>query len=376
MYKKSYLSLIVLFLFIFVHSYSAPSQDQIKKVKEAVQSLVDSGKLVGAQLAIGQGDRLVLNENFGVRSIDDDTPVDSETIFCIGSCSKPIASAVVMTLVDDGTLDLDKGIDAWLPEFGSLKTTDGETSRAPTMAELLSHHGGIYSQKKRMTRQQSRWIRDFKLTLERSVKQIAKEPLNAKPGDEYAYSGAGYCILGRVAEVAAEQSFEELLQARLCEALELDHTSYFPSSDNTNVASGSAKGKVNPTTPHLSDPFKLPLIGGSLYSTAGDSAAFLQAVWKQSIRGEEALMSGEQFEAYTTPFSSKKAYAFGWSQMMGNGKPFGLAHSGSLASSRALFQINLEKEVYLSLLYTISDFSEFEEIRQVINKAIRPVTGK
>ena len=87
-------------------------------------------------------------------------------------------------------------------------------------------------------------------------------------------------------------------------------------------------------------------------------------------------MSAEQFEAYTTPYSDKQRYAFGWSQMMANGKPFGISHSGSLASSRALFHINLEKDVYLSLLYTISDFSEFNEIRQRMSNAIRPVTGK
>ena len=110
--------------------------------------MVDSGKLVGAQLAIGHEDQILLNRNFGIRSIEDDTPVDSKTMFCIGSCSKPIASAVVMTLVDDGTLSLDKGIDTWIPAFDSLETTDGEASRAPTMAELLSHHGGSILKRK------------------------------------------------------------------------------------------------------------------------------------------------------------------------------------------------------------------------------------
>ncbi|MDG2168323.1 MAG: serine hydrolase [Opitutales bacterium] len=369
----------LIFLFVLwapLCAVSAPTASQLKKAAAGIQSLIDSGMLVGAQLAIGHEEQILLNKNFGVRSIEDDTAVDSETMFCIGSCSKPIASAVVMTLVDDKSLVLDKPIDAWLPEFGSLKTDSGESSRAPTLAELLSHHGGVYSQKKKMTRRQSRWIRDFTLSLEESVTAIAKEPLYSKPGDEYAYSGAGYCVLGRVAEVAGDHSFEEVLQARLCNSLELMNTSYFPSQDNANIASGSAQGKINKTTPHLYQPFRLPLIGGSLYSTAGDSALFLQSVWRQASSKEEILMSAEQFEAYTTPYSDKQRYAFGWSQMMANGKPFGISHSGSLASSRALFQINLEKDVYLSLLYTISDFSEFNEIRQRMSNAIRPVTGK
>lgn len=335
--------------------------------------MVDLGKLVGAQFAMGQGDRSLLNENFGVRSIDDDTPVDSETMFCIGSCSKPIASAVVMTLVDDGTLVLDKGIDGWLSAFGSLKTTNGKTARVPTLAELLSHHGGIYSQKKRMTKRQSKWIRDFTLNLGEAVDGIAKEPLYAKPGDEYAYSGAGYCVLGRVAEVATEKSFEALLQSRMCEPLEWTHTSYFPSSSNKNVASGSVNGSISKSTPHLSEPFNLPLIGGSLYSTAADSAVFLQAVLKQATKGDEVLMSSKQFESYTTPYSEKSGYAFGWNQLKANGNVFGLGHSGALASSRALFQINLESGIYLAILYTVSDPGQSIEVGQALSQAFGPV---
>ena len=367
------------FLILFcvpLFAVSAPTAAQLEKATAGIQSMIDSGMLVGAQLAIGHEDKILLNKNFGVRSVEDVTPVDAETMFCIGSCSKPISSAVVMTLADDELLTLDEGIDTWIPAFGNLKTSDGESARAPTMAELLSHYGGIYSQKKRMTRRQSKWIRDFRLTLKESVDAIAKEPLYASPGSEYAYSGAGYCILGRVAEVAADQPFEELLQSRLCEPLGLVHTSYFPSAENKNVASGSMSGKINRTTPHLWRPFQLPLIGGSLYSTSTDSAVFLQSVWKQASSNEEVLMSQGQFEDYITPLREKERYAFGWGQMKANGKPFGISHSGALASSRALFQINLEKNVYLALLYTVSGTGSRDEVSKGIGNVVRPITGK
>ncbi len=367
---------LLVFLWIPLHVISAPAAAQLEKAAERLQLLIDNGMLVGAQLAVGHEEQILLNKNFGVRSIEDDTLVDSETMFCIGSCSKPIASAVVMTLADDKILSLDEGIDTWLPAFGNLKTSDGVVTRAPNMAELLNHHSGIYSQKKGMTRKQSKWIRDFRLTLKESVDAIAKEPLYALPGSEYAYSGAGYCVLGRVAEVAAEQAFEQLLQARLCEPLGLEHTSYFPSRENENVASGSMNGKNNRTTPHLWQPFQLPLIGGSLYSTSTDSLIFLQSVWKQASSHDEILMCREQFKDYTTPMRENQRYAFGWGQMMANGKPFGISHSGALASSRALFQINLEKGVYLTLLYTVSGTSSMDEVKKGIGNVVRPITGK
>ena len=374
--KKYFRDTIALLLFLFTAQdplFSAPPQGMLDRVSERIQSLVDEGKLVGCQVAVGQDENVLVSGHYGVRSKIDQTAVDSETMFCIGSCSKPIASAVVMTLVDDEVVELDKGIDSWLSAFGKLKTAEGEPSRSPTMAELLSHQGGIYSQKKGMNGRQARWIRDFRLTLEESVDAISKEPLLARPGTEYAYSGAGYCVLGRVAEVAADKSFEDLLRSRLCEPLGLKRTSFFPEKDDGNVAAGSVNGKISRTTPHLSEPFNLPLIGGSLYSTAGDCAVFLQAVLKQVKSGEEALMSSDQFESYTTPYSDKKNYAFGWSTMRANGEAFGLMHSGALASSRALFQVNHQTGIYVVILYSLADPSETPAVGRALGQVIRPL---
>ena len=60
------------------------------------------------------------------------------------------------------------------------------------MTELLCHRTGIYSQRNRLTKNQTRWIRDFELPLADSVAGIAREPLSTEPGKKFAYSGAGY----------------------------------------------------------------------------------------------------------------------------------------------------------------------------------------
>lgn len=363
----------ILFLALCVRGFAAPSPEQLSSLDETIQSLVDSGKLVGAQIVVGRGPRILMDESFGVRSVEDDTPINGDTLCCIGSCSKPIAAAVVLSLVDDGELDLTTPIDKWLPEFEDLDLEDGKADRAPNLGELLSHQAGIYSQKKGMTRRQGRWIRDFKLSLEESVKGIAGEPLIAAPSTEYAYSGAGYCVLGRVAEVAVDKDFEVLLKETLTSPLGMSRTTYFPASEDKNLATGSQGGKPSGSTPHLSKPFNLPLIGGSLYSTASDSAKFHLAVLKQEASGEELLLSAEQFEQYTTPYSDKSSYAFGWNTTVRNEKLFGLGHSGALASSRGLFQVNRKSGVYFALVYTIADPRESGEVGRHLNEATRPV---
>ena len=190
--------------------------NSLRKLETAISDHVEDGRILGAQLIVGQHDKLLLERSFGIRSANDPTAVDSTTQFCIGSCSKPFASATILSLVQSEHLDLDTPISSLLPEFESLKIkNEGLAKRSPSLRELLCHRGGIYSQKQVMNRRQGHWIRDFKLTLEDAVKGIAGESLISAPGTDYAYSGAGYCVIGRVAEAGMNQSFESIFQRQI-----------------------------------------------------------------------------------------------------------------------------------------------------------------
>jgi CubicO group peptidase (beta-lactamase class C family) len=371
---KSAAVLSLLFIFLFHSTLAAlPSGQVWEEADSAIQTLIDSGSILGAQLVVGDADEVFHQRYFGVRSAHDKTPINGDTQFCIGSCSKPFTSVLMMTLVQDGNLTLDQTIEGWLPEFSSMETSSGHSSPTPSLRQLLSHRGGIYSQKVGMTKQQSRWIRDFTLSLEDAVKGIAKEPLLASPGETYAYSGAGYCVVGRVAEVVAKQPFELLLQERLCSPLQLSRTTYFPDSEDSNIATGSLAGKPNPTTPHLSEPFKLPLIGGSIYSTALDSGRFLQMILNRGSAGDNQMLSDKMFEAYVSPQVKGQGYGLGWSLRIKNGRTVGLSHSGSLASSRALFVVNLELNRYGVVLYTLQDPSQSNRASGAVSKVLNEV---
>lgn len=206
---------------------------------EIIQRAMRQEAVVGAQLVIGTKSAHVVSRQFGVLAPGSTKGVDRETLFCIGSCSKPVAAACVMTMVDDGTLPLDEPIDKWLDGFSNPRDKRGRSlERAPTMRELLAHRGGIYSQKSELTPSQVSAIRDFRRTLADSVSIISRQPLSTAPGTSFSYSGAGYCVLGRVCERVAGVDFEDLINARLCRPLGLSRTTYFPSSVDQNIAVG------------------------------------------------------------------------------------------------------------------------------------------
>jgi len=332
----------------------------VDDVAKAIEALVSRQQIVGAQLVLGDAKMIRLTRSFGMRHAAEERPANNDTLFCIGSCSKMFAAAVILTLVEDGTLELDSPIDRWLPEFAEPRTAEGRAKRAPTIRELLCHRAGIYSQRNRMTRNQARWIRDFQLTLENSVKGIAAEQLLGEPGEHFRYSGAGYCVLGRVAEVATGKPLNQLLQERICRPLGLTDTRYFPPATHTNVAIGHlrpADGFVSATnTPHLlGERLRLPLVGGSIYSSANDAARFAQMMLNRGQHNGRTILGTTQWTEMTQPQSPRNdgGYGFGISVRVNERKqPIRLSHSGALSGSYSLMIMNLESGRFGVVTYT------------------------
>lgn len=350
------------------------------ELQAVFDQLVEEGALVGAQVVAGQAERIELEHHVGWRSHRKVELVDANTRFGIGSDSKPMASAVVMKLVGEGRLQLDDPVARWLPDFDLLQMKDGEPAeRSPTVREVMTHRAGFYSQKTKITREQSRLIRDFSQSLAEAVAGIAQEPLSAQPGQDYAYSGAGYCVLGRVAEVAGERTMEELLQSRLCAPLGLNRTTFFP-KDDENVAVGARRvnGRwvTDPQAPHLTKPEnRLALVGGSIYSTASDQARFAQMVWARGRSDGRSFFTRQEWSKWVERQSPQASYGLGWGQAFGAGGkgkiPTRLAHNGALGSYRASIVVNLETGFFCVANWTLSGAVKEDELKARIRKVVK-----
>ncbi len=338
--------------FAFPASDAKAAQPQPTHLHTLVTRLVKEGSLAGAQLVVGRADTPLVAKSFGVRDVVSRKPVDDDTRFCIGSCSKMFAGAVLVSLASEGTVDLDAPVDRWLTGFSALKLTAGTPAkRAPTLRELLCHRGGIYTQRNRLTDKQTRWIRDFKLTLTDAVNGITAEPLIAQPGRQFAYSGAGYCVLGRVAEIAAGKPFDELLAIHVTRPLRLSRTTYFPPAADDNVATGHAliDGKLAlvDQTPHrLGKQHNLALIGGSLYAPAREAAEFARMLLHKGKARDRTVLSPHEWKQMTTPHSPRPGggYGFGLSVAL-DGKTNRLqsaSHAGALFGSYSFIAVDYQ----------------------------------
>ena len=72
--------------------------------------------VVGAQLAVFDGEK-IHEVVTGLANRERQIAVTTDTLFQIGSTTKVFNAALIMTLVDEGLLDLDKPVTTWIPDF-------------------------------------------------------------------------------------------------------------------------------------------------------------------------------------------------------------------------------------------------------------------
>ena len=181
-----------------------------RQIDEAV-AIVAGRDLVGAEVVVGHNGKVVLDRTFGNASYDPTVKVSAATRFWIGSITKQFTAAAVMRLVDRHMLSLDDTLDQLLP--------DEPWHRAITVRELLQHTSGLSTEGGYAT-----------------LGQLAKRPLQSKPGTRWAYNNNGYILLGKIIEAKTG--------APLAQALYQEVHGIWPDATRDDVVCHSSKDAV------------------------------------------------------------------------------------------------------------------------------------
>jgi CubicO group peptidase (beta-lactamase class C family) len=357
-------------LLIIIAHVQATKPANAESLNTILANGIDTRTLVGAQLIEGTTTApSEVSTNLGFITPLRRQPVTDQTMFCVASCSKPLMSFVIFRLIDQGKLSLDTPVDQWLPAIANPKLVDGSGVTAPTLQQLLAHRAGIYSQKEKLKPDQLRAIRDFRLTLSQSVNQITRHPLISKPGSRYAYSGAGYCLIGAIAENATRQPIDVILQKQLCDPLGLASTTFFPNQrPDSLVATG---GQAKEVPPHLlGNAMRLPLVGGSIHTTAADLQIFARMVAGRGMVNEKKMMKQKNWSTYVSAPYHAQRYGYGWTRTT-IGDNVILSHNGSLPPAQATLKINLTTGEYTIALWTLANPSDAKTTSQIRSKIRR-----
>lgn len=168
----------------------------------------------GAALAIVIGDRVVYAKGYGVASIESPAPVTPETLFRMGSTTKMFTAAALVTLADQGKINLDAPI--------------GEVVKGlhPSLARLTSHQ--LLSQ--------SAGLRDFAApinshddaALGQNVRAWKDDVFFTDPGKIFSYSSPGYWLAGFVAESVHGKPYADTMEELLFKPLGMTRSTLRP----------------------------------------------------------------------------------------------------------------------------------------------------
>ena len=267
------------------------SAERLEDIRPMLQDYVDTENLPGFLTVVARRGKIVHFETVGMRDIENEKPVEPDTIFRIYSMSKPITSVAVMMLYEEGHFQLDTPVSRFIPEFGNMKVYNAdqteilEAVEEVTIKHLLMHTAGLtYGWGDKPVDERYKELKIFEKgsTLADMVKKLGDIPLVHEPGERWTY-GVSVDVLGYLVEVVSGMPFEEFLQTRLFGPLGMVDTAFsVPPEKVDRFAALYRSNKENglervENAPLANDEISFfPSGGGGLVSTAADYLRFCQ----------------------------------------------------------------------------------------------------
>jgi CubicO group peptidase (beta-lactamase class C family) len=225
----------------------------------------------------------------------------------VASAGKLLAAGVIVALVDEGLLELDRPVSQYLDW--------GDHHPGVTIENLLSMMSGIEG----WPEDNHPCVHDPATTVQDCGRTaFQNESESVPPGEEYRYSGTAWQLAGAVAEVVSGKSWAELVDEKLVQPCGLPNTGFL-STDSQLPYPTAFDGD-----PASWPPSDNPEIGGGAYITVNDYSKVLLMHLHEGRCGEQRVLSSELVqhmqkdltpEGVTFPpwtFSPPVGYGLGW----------------------------------------------------------------
>src|ERR1035441_3049452 len=162
----------------------------------------------------------------GVRKWGESTPVTTNDIFHIGSCTKSMTATLTAMLIEDGKLRWDTTIADVFPE---LKGKMDKQYEGVTVEQLLTHRGGVPGKPPAAVWERDGEQKGTPVQQRREfIEAVLSQPPEAAPGTKMIYSNQGYAIVGAILEKLAGTPWETLITERLFKPLHMDSAGFGP----------------------------------------------------------------------------------------------------------------------------------------------------
>ena len=233
----------------------------------------------GLTVLIAKGDKAIFRSARGRAQIELGVPLSPDKVFRIASITKMFTAAMVLKLAALGQLSIDDTLAKYLPDFPSA----GQI----TLRQLLGHTSGVSDIVSDVQPGFSRRDVDT-ATL---IAEIRKRPPDFSPGARWAYSNAGYILLGAVIEKVTGKPWHEAMRGELFDAAKLHRTGY--GSHSTLIAGRVSGYTTDAQTQQVANASfinsSVPAAAGGLVSDADDLWRWMRALAAGRVIGQDGF---------------------------------------------------------------------------------------
>src|SRR3954469_10192758 len=287
----------------------------LNRLSAVLSARVAGGHIPGAVALVARHGKIAYHQSFGRLDPASDKPMSANAIFRIYSMTKPIVSAAVMMLWEEGRLLLSDPIGQYIPAFNATEVgvISGDIyGRTPadapiTIQDLLRHTSGLTYEFRGDTPIHKAYAKARVARLKQSnadqAEALAALPLLHQPGTVWEYSRSTD-VLGRLVEVISGQTLGAFLQERILAPLGMTDSGFsVPPDDHARIAEPFLKDPDNKTDVALLDIRRPALFesgGGGMVATATDYAHFLAMLMGNGRLGQTRLLGRKTVELMTS----------------------------------------------------------------------------
>ena len=261
---------------------------QSPKVDDFIDSYVKAHNFNGTIL-IQSNSKIIFQKSYGLANFAFKIPNTPDTKYKVASITKAFTVVLIMQLYEAGKIDLEKTINAYLPDY------TGNGGNRVTIINLLNMTSGLHNMDEGSSLDSvlkngiPQYQRPY--TSDQILAKYCSDPLVKEPGKEFDYNNADYIILGKIIENISGKSFEKNLQEKILQPLQMQNTGML---SQRNIIDNLAdtyffREDLNTLVNDLPVYIENWYAAGAMYSTTTDILKFSDALFGMKLLKQESL---------------------------------------------------------------------------------------
>lgn len=323
--------------------------EQITEATDSITRMMIKKTIPGLSVCVSLKGKTIWAQGFGYSDAENKTPVRINTKFRVGSVSKTITAVAIARLLDQGKINLDSPVTAYVPYWPQKKYPITIRQIGSHVAGIRHYGGYEFNSAKHYN------------SVEESLDIFKNDSLRYVPGTFHFYSSYGYILLSGAIEGASGKTFLNFLQQEIFDPLKMDNT--VPDYNDSIISNRTRfyslvnnKKLINAIYVDNSNKWG----SGGILSTSYDLVKLGNALLQNKIISEKSR--NVLWTPYRLSTGKENVYGIGFRiEKDKAGRTF-MSHGGTSIGGRTFFVIYPKEELVMAITYNLlpAGYNEIE----------------